>query len=98
MANMHYVDAVAMGYGQPYAIVLNGRQINGTMFEAVRIIPSTVPEGMFTYGTRHFDDDWSIPASISLGYPWVNFFGTFITTEDITLEEETDLDDCWLVQ
>ena len=54
-----------------------GKTVTGEFLE-MRITAATIPEGMQWYQLRHFDDDWTTPASLKHGCVAVNFLGTFI--------------------
>lgn len=88
--------AERLNYGTPYVLTINGKKYKGILFEDCRIT-CVHKKNTYAYGLRHFEDDLSAPASITLGYPLVNFFGTFITKKEIPITEETDIEDWdWL--
>lgn len=84
-------NAERLHYGRNYAITVNGKRHKGILYEDCRITEVYV-KSAHAYGLRHADDDWCEPVSISNGYPMVNFFGTFITKDNIVLERETDIE------
>lgn len=84
-------NAERLRYGRDYAIVVDGKKYKGILYEDIRIT-EIYRKGLHAYGLRHPDDDWCVPASISTGYPMVNFFGTFITNKPVPLTEETDIE------
>ena len=62
--------------------------------EGVRIAPDTLPAGKHSYETRHGDNgDWCTPVSIMPAgcVIKVNYCGTIISDEDLSIEEETAL-------
>ena len=85
-------NAEALHYGRNYSIEVGGKTYKGILYEDCRIT-EIYRKSLHAYGLRHPDDDWGAPASISLGYPLVNFFGTFITNTPIPIEEETEITD-----
>lgn len=85
-------NAERLRYGRNYEITVNGKTYKGVLYEDCRIT-EVYKKSLHAYGMRHPDDDWGAPASISLGYPLVNFFGTFITKKALPITEETDIED-----
>lgn len=85
--------------GDPITLEIEGiGEVEGKWHDAVRIDPSTMPNGKHGYQTRHTDTDWSAPASIvgECADVRVNFCGTFVTDKALPIEEETDvLDYCF---
>lgn len=67
------------------------------LFTELRVDKSTIPEGVFCYALRHGDDD-SYPATLENGVS-VNYFGSVLLTEKITLDEmkmrSVDCEDFW---
>lgn len=84
-------NAERLNYGRPYTITVAGKRYTGTLFEGHRIT-TIYKKSLHAYGLRHPDDDWSEPATVSPGYPLVNFFGTFLTKKEIPISQETDID------
>ena len=85
-------NAERLHYGSELELDINGKTYKGILYEDCRIT-EVYRKNLFVYGLRHGDDDWGRPASISNGYPLVNFFGTFITKKEIPITEETDIED-----
>lgn len=83
-------NAEKLHYGRAFAIKFGGKVYKGILYEDCRIT-EVYKKSLHAYGMRHPDDDWSVPATVSPGYPFVNFFGTFITNEPLPITEETDL-------
>lgn len=67
------------------------------LFTELRVDNNTVPEGVFCYALRHGDDD-SYPATLENSVR-VNYFGSVLLTEEITLDEmkmrSVDCEDFW---
>lgn len=62
----------------PVRLVLEGGSSLTGEFLDVRVTVDTLPAGQQWYQVRHFDDDWSRPASLKYGCVAVNFLGTVI--------------------
>ncbi len=84
-------NAERLGYGRPFSVTFGGKTYKGTLYEDCRIT-EVYKKNVHTYGMRHPDDAWDEPASVSPGYPLVNFFGTFVTNKPLSIEEETDVE------
>lgn len=84
-------NAERLHYGRRYAITVNGKRYTGTLYEDYRIT-EIYRKSAHVYGLRHPDDNWCEPATVSKGYPLVNFFGTFISDKPIKIEKETEID------
>lgn len=61
------------------------------LFTDMRLDRSTIPEGLYLYEIRHADEDWCDPVQIAQGI-LVNFFGSILTLEPITLPADGRLD------
>lgn len=85
----HYKDK---RYEDALTLTINGHEYTGDCFDGIRLDKDTIPEGYTSYGIRHSDDDITEPATISLNYPLVNFFGTFVYQGTIPITEETDIE------
>ena len=85
-------NAERLHYGRNYEITANGKTYKGILYEDCRIT-EVYKKSLHAYGIRHTEDDWSEPASITAGYPMVNFLGTFITNKALPITEETEIDD-----
>lgn len=64
---------------QPFTLFIGEKEING-WFSDFRV--KDTPKGFKTYELRHSDDDDTIPVTIENKVN-VNFFGTFITEENV---------------
>ena len=84
-------NAERLGYGRPFSVTFGGKTHKGTLYEDCRIT-EVYKKSLHVYGMRHPDDAWDEPASIAPGYPFVNFFGTFVTKKPLPITEETNLD------
>lgn len=84
-------NAERLRYGRNYAITINGKKYKGILYEDCRIT-EVYRKGLHAYGMRHPDDDMSVPATVAPGYPFVNFFGTFITNKPLPITEETEIE------
>lgn len=85
-------NAERLHYGRNFEITVNGKTYKGILYEDCRIT-EVYKKSLHAYGMRHPDDAWDEPATISPGYPMVNFFGTFITNKELPITEETDIED-----
>lgn len=68
-------------------------------FDGIRLNPNTLPEGKHMYHTRHSDSDISAPVAIAPeGTPViVNFCGTIVTDDPLTVNDEIKIMDVnWL--
>ena len=84
-------NAERLRHGRNVSIILGKKKYPGTLYEDCRIT-EIYKKSLHAYGMRHPDDDWSVPATVSPGYPMVNFFGTFITKKALPIDKETDID------
>lgn len=71
------------------------------LFTDSRVDKGTIPDGWYFYEVRHDDNDWCEPIEIALGV-LVNYFGTLITNEPLSLidgylyiDAETDWKYSW---
>ena len=77
-------------------IIVNGREYQGK-FSDVRFDTTTLPSNLHAFDLRHDDFDWGEPVSVKNGSVMVNYYGTFLCENVISvipdIGEEYDLDD-----
>lgn len=83
-------NAEKLRYGRNFQITIGRKAYKGVLFEDCRLT-EIYRKSAHVYGMRHPDDDMCVPASISTGYPLVNFFGSFVTKKPIPLTAETTI-------
>lgn len=92
---MKYGTEEAADYVQKLEIRLKKeKEINRVeYFDGVRIDPNSVPDGKHLYHTRHSDTDLSQPKTIlpEGKVCVVNFCGSIVTEQALTICEETKL-------
>lgn len=57
------------------------------LFTDGRLDKTTLPAGIYCYDIRHSDNDWGKPCTLE-NHVLVNFFGSIITKEPISLSSE----------
>ena len=81
---------------QSLTIIIEGKEYQG-QFSDVRFDTTTIPSNLHAFDLRHDDFDWGTPVSVKNGCVMVNYFGTFLCENVISVipdtGEEYDLDD-----
>lgn len=81
---------------QTLTIIVEGKEYQG-QFSDVRFDITTIPCNLHAFDLRHDDFDWGTPVSVKNGSVMVNYFGTFLCENEISVipdtGEEYDLDD-----
>ena len=81
---------------QTLTIIVEGKEYQG-QFSDVRFDTTTIPCNLHAFDLRHDDFDWGTPVSVKNGSVMVNYFGTFLCENEISVipdtGEEYDLDD-----
>lgn len=81
---------------QRLTIIVEGREYQG-QFSDVRFDTTTIPTNLHAFDLRHDDFDWGNPVSVKNGSVMVNYYGTFLCENVISVipdtGEEYDLDD-----
>ena len=93
MAKKNYNDE--LDYAEQMDIQLSGSDewISGELFDGMRLEPDSIPTGKHLYWMRHDEGDMGTPVSISPSPILVDFYGSFVTDEELPISEEAPIID-----
>ena len=93
MAKKNYNDE--LDYADQMDIQLSGSDewISGELFDGMRLEPDSIPTGKHLYWMRHDEGDMGTPVSVSPSPILVDFYGSFVTDEELPISEEAPIID-----